>query len=160
MLKKLSLASAALVAGGLMVAAPSQAAPAGVKVGVLTCKVEPGWSFIVGSSKPLFCDYSPTKGRPERYVGDIQKAGVDIGYSDGATMVWAVLAPTSDVLSKDALEGDYVGASAGAAVGIGASVNVLVGGFDKSVTLQPVSVEGGTGVNLAIGVAALKLKRG
>lgn len=158
MLKKLCLASAALVASGLMFAAPSQAAPAGAKVGILTCKVEPGWSFIVGSSKPLYCDYKPTKGRPERYVGEIQKAGVDIGYTDGATMVWAVLAPTSDAFGKDALEGEYVGASAGAAVGVGAAVNVLVGGFDKSVTLQPISVEGGTGVNLAIGVAALKLK--
>lgn len=160
MLKKLCLASAALVAGGLILAAPSQAAPAGVKVGVLTCKVEPGWSFIVGSSKPLFCEYSPTKGRrPEAYVGDIQKAGVDIGYTSGATMIWAVIAPTSDV-GKDALEGEYVGASAGATVGVGAGVNVLVGGFDKSITLQPVSVEGSTGLNLAVGVAALKLKRG
>ena len=158
MLKKLCLASAALVAGGLMFAAPSQAAPAGVKVGILTCKVEPGWSFVVGSSKSLYCDYKPNKGRSERYVGDIQKAGVDLGYTDGATMVWAVIAPTSDALSKDALEGEYVGASASAVVGVGGSVNVLVGGFDKSVTLQPVSVEGGTGVNLAIGVAALKLK--
>jgi len=156
MVKKL-LASAALVAGGLMLASSAQAAPAGVKVGVLTCKIEPGWSYIVGSTKDLFCTYEPTKGRPERYVGQVQKVGVDIGYSDGATMVWAVIAPTSDV-GKDALEGDYAGAQASVAVGVGVGANVLVGGFDKSITLQPVSVEGGTGLNLAAGVAAIKLK--
>jgi hypothetical protein len=145
----------ALVAGGAALA-PANAAEGGVKVGVLTCHVEPGWSYVIGSTKPLDCDYAPTRGRPERYVGQIQKVGVDIGYTSGATMVWAVIAPTSDV-GKDALEGDYVGASAGAAVGVGAGVNVLVGGFDKSITLQPVSVEGGTGVNLAAGVSAINL---
>lgn len=158
MVKKL-LASAALVAAALMLASSSQAAPAGVKVGVLTCKIEPGWSYIVGSTKDLFCTYEPTKGRPERYVGQVQKVGIDLGYSDGATMVWAVVAPTSDV-GKDALEGDYAGAQASVSVGVGVGVgaNVLVGGFDKSITLQPVSVEGGTGVNLAAGVAAIKLR--
>lgn len=157
MIRKLCLtASAVALVAGAATLAPAQAAPAGVKVGVLTCDVAPGWSYIVGSTKPLECEYAPTRGRPERYVGQVQKVGVDIGYTSGATMVWAVIAPTSDI-GKDALEGDYVGASAGAAVGVGAGVNVLVGGFDKSITLQPISVEGGTGVNLAAGVAGINL---
>lgn len=149
-------ASVVGLVSGIAMLAPAQAAPAGVKVGMLTCNVEPGWSYVVGSTKDLQCEYAPTKGRGERYVGKIQKVGVDIGYSSGATMVWAVIAPTSDV-GRDALEGDYVGASASAAVGVGAGVNVLIGGFDKSITLQPVSVEGGTGINLAAGVAGLNL---
>ena len=149
----LSAGVAALMLG----AAPAQAANAGVKVGLLTCKVEPGWSYIVGSTKALHCSYAPSRGKPERYMGDIQKVGIDLGYSDGATMVWAVIAPTSDV-GKDALDGEYAGASASVAVGVGAGVNVLIGGFDKSITLQPVSVEGGTGVNLAAGVASISLK--
>ena len=148
----LSAGVAALMLG----AAPAQAANAGVKVGLLTCKVEPGWSYIVGSTKALHCSYAPSRGQPERYMGDIQKVGIDLGYSDGATMVWAVIAPTSDV-GKDALDGEYAGASASVAVGVGAGVNVLIGGFDKSITLQPVSVEGGTGVNLAAGVASISL---
>ena len=149
----LSAGVAALMLG----AAPAQAANAGVKVGLLTCKVEPGWSYIVGSTKALHCSYAPSRGQPERYMGDIQKVGIDLGYSDGATMAWAVIAPTSDV-GKDALDGEYAGASASVAVGVGAGVNVLIGGFDKSITLQPVSVEGGTGVNLAAGVASISLK--
>ncbi len=159
MINKIVLSSAALVAGSLALAAPSSSAGAGVKVGVLTCKVEPGWSYVVGSTKPLDCTYKPSRGRPETYFGEIQKVGLDIGYSDGATMVWAVIAPSSDV-GRDALEGNYAGASASATVGVGAGVNVLVGGLDKSITLQPVSVEGGTGVNLAAGVTAIHLKHG
>jgi hypothetical protein len=159
MLKKLTMTAgaAALIAGLATLAVPAQSAPAGVKVGVLTCKVEPGWGYVVGSTKPLHCSYEPTRGRAERYIGDVQKVGLDIGYSDGATMVWAVIAPASDV-GKDALEGNYAGAAASVSVGVGAGVNVLVGGLDKSITLQPVSVEGGTGVNLAAGVAAINLK--
>jgi hypothetical protein len=157
MLNKLLLTAGAAALTGFAAFMPAQAAPAGVKVGMLTCDVEPGWSYVVGSTKSLQCSYTPSKGRPERYVGDIQKVGVDLGYSSGATMVWAVIAPTSDV-GKDALEGEYGGAQASAAVGVGAGVNVLIGGFDKSITLQPVSVEGGSGVNLAVGVAGLSLK--
>ena len=151
------MTSAAALVASVAAFAPAQAAGAGVKVGMLTCKVEPGWSYVVGSTKSLQCSYSPTKGRPERYVGNIQKVGVDLGYSDGATMMWAVVAPTTDV-GKGALEGEYGGVSASAAVGVGAGANVLIGGLDKSITLQPVSVDGGTGVNLAVGVAGIKLR--
>ena len=134
--------------------APAQAA--GVKVGVLTCNVEPGWSYVVGSTRPLECSYSPNHGRGEHYIGKVEKVGVDIGYVSGATIVWAVIAPTSDIRAG-ALEGDYGGASANVAVGIGAGANVLIGGFDKSITLQPVSVEGDTGVNLAVSITSIRL---
>lgn len=156
MLNKLSLLGGVALVASFATFAPAQAAPPGVKVGMLTCKVEPGWSYIVGSTRPLECEYAPTRGRPERYVGQIQKVGVDIGYVSGATMVWAVIAPSSSV-GRDALEGDYVGASAAASVGVGAGVNALIGGFDKSITLQPVSVEGNTGVNLAASVTSINL---
>jgi hypothetical protein len=147
---------AAAVAGAFFLGSTAIAAPAGVKVGVLTCNVEPGWSYVVGSTRPLECSYAPNKGRGEHYVGKVQKVGVDIGYVDGATIVWAVIAPTSDV-RPGALEGNYGGASASIAVGVGAGANVLIGGFDKSITLQPISVEGQTGVNLAAGISAIEL---
>ena len=157
MLKNLTMTASALALfTGLALSMPAQAAGAGVKVGVLTCKVEPGWGYVIGSTKPLHCTYEPSRGRPERYVGDVQKVGVDIGYTDGATMVWAVIAPASDV-GKDALEGNYAGATAGAAIGVGAGVNVLIGGLDKSITLQPVSVEGSNGLNVAAGLAEVAL---
>jgi hypothetical protein len=151
----MTASAAALMLGAATFAHAAEGA--GVKVGVLTCKVEPGWSYVVGSSKALECSYSPSKGKKERYYGDIQKVGLDLGYSEGATMVWGVVAPTSDV-GKDALEGDYAGVSASVAAGVGAGAKVLVGGLDKSITLQPLSVEGDKGINLAVGVAAINLK--
>jgi hypothetical protein len=155
-MKRHLLTGVALVAGTLAFAPLTQAAEGGVKVGVLTCDIEAGWSYVVGSTKDLNCSYKPDNGANATYVGKVQKVGIDLGYSEGATMVWAVVAPTSDV-GADALEGDYVGASAGASVGVGAGANLLVGGFDKSITLQPLSVEGNTGVNLAAGVTAINL---
>lgn len=157
MLNKLNLMTgAAIVAGALMIGTGAHAAPAGVKVGVLTCNVEPGWSYVVGSTRPLECSYAPNRGHGEHYLGKVEKVGVDIGYVSGATIVWAVIAPTSDV-RPGALEGDYGGASANVSVGLGAGANVLIGGFDKSITLQPISVEGDTGVNLAVSITSIRL---
>lgn len=143
--------------------APAKPAPApakseaGVKVGTLSCNVESGWGFVFGSSKDVHCTYSPDKGKPARYTGAINKFGVDVGYTEGGVMVWLVVAPTSDV-GPDALEGEYGGVSAGAAVGVGGSANVLLGGFDKSIALQPLSLEGHQGLNIAAGIAGLDLK--
>jgi len=93
----------------------------------------------------------------ERYVGHIRKFGVDIGFQAGGVIVWGVFAPTTG-LPKGALGGDYGGATASAAVGVGAGGNVLVGGFQRSITLQPLSIEGTTGLNVAAGIAEVTLE--
>jgi hypothetical protein len=134
--------------------APAQAD--GVKVGVLNCHVSSGWGFIFGSSKDLRCDFSPNKGEAERYNGTVSKFGVDIGYTTGGVLIWDVIAPQSG-MKRGALTGDYAGASASATAGVGVGANVLVGGFDRSVTLQPVSVEGNMGLNIAAGIGAIGL---
>jgi hypothetical protein len=146
-------AAAAVVA----LSGATQAAPAGIKVGTLTCDVAAGAGFVFGSSKDLTCSYAPTNARIERYSGSISKWGVDIGYTGKGKLVWAVMAPTSDV-RPGAIEGEYAGASAQANVGVGLGANVLVGGFDKSIALQPVSVEGSTGLNVAAGIGQISLK--
>jgi hypothetical protein len=123
---------------------------------LLTCNVGSGWGWILGSSRNLSCVYSPTAGAPQRYVGQIKKFGVDIGYVSSAVMEWAVLAPTAD-LSSGALTGDYLGATGSASVGFGVGANVLFGGFNRSVALQPVSVEGNQGLDVAGGIGAVNL---
>jgi hypothetical protein len=138
------------------IASAAQAQP-GVKAGVLSCEVSGGWGFVFGSSKDMNCTFSPTRGEPEHYVGSINKYGVDIGYTRGGIMVWAVLAP-GDV-AHGALAGNYGGVTAGAAVGIGANAHALVGGANN-ITLQPLSVEGQTGLNVAAGVASMSLSPG
>ena len=142
----------------LALAGQAQAAPAGVKVGLLTCHVESGWGYIIGSSKDMHCNYQPNQGEPDRYEGTISKLGVDIGYSNSAVIVWDVVAPSSDIRSG-ALQGDYAGATAAVTVGGGVGAHVLLGGFDKSIALQPVSLEGNTGLDVAAGVGAMTLRR-
>jgi hypothetical protein len=143
-------------AASLALAASAHADPAGVKAGVLTCNVSSGWGLIFGSSKDLNCTYQSVSGHEEDYAGTINKYGVDIGYHNGGVMVWAVLAPTGD-LAPGALAGNYGGVTAGGAVGVGANANALVGGNNNTVSLQPVSVEGLTGLNVAAGVASISL---
>lgn len=148
---------AAVAVTGLAMASAADAAPHGVRVGDLTCNVASGWGFVFGSSKDLRCTYRGANGHREHYTGAISKFGVDIGYTEGGVLVWGVFAPTSD-MRKGALAGDYVGASAQATVAVGVGANALIGGFDKSFALQPLSVEGSKGLNVAAGIGSITLR--
>ena len=147
--------AAGLLAGAALLASPAQAA--GVKVGTLTCHVASGWGFIFGSSKDLRCVFAPSGGMGEHYIGTISKFGVDIGYTSSATIIWEVFAPSSGP-KRGALQGDYAGATASATVGVGVGAHALVGGLDRSITLQPLSIEGNTGLNVAGGIGAMSLR--
>jgi Protein of unknown function (DUF992) len=134
----------------------AHSAPVGAKVGVLTCDVSGGVDFI-RSSHALSCSYQGTGSAPvEHYIGHISSVGANFGYTKDAKIVWAVVAPSSDFKAQT-LEGEYAGVTAGATVGVGGAANVLVGGLDKSVSLQPLSFEGSEGINIAAGVTAIKL---
>jgi hypothetical protein len=146
---------AAVAVAGLSLGTAANAAPAGVRVGDLTCNVASGWGFVFGSSKDLHCTYRGN-GYREHYVGSIDKFGVDIGYTDGGVLVWGVFAPASD-MRKGALTGQYVGGTAQVNAGIGAGANALVGGFNKSIALQPLSLEGSKGLNVAAGIGSISL---
>ncbi len=126
------------------------------RAGVLTCDVSAGIGLVLGSQKELSCAFAPKgSGRREDYGGTITKFGLDVGVIGGGVMVWTVF--TRTVAGPGFLAGDYAGVSGEASVGAGLGANVLVGGSNRTVTLQPVSVQGQIGLNLAIGVAALHL---
>ena len=150
-----SMIGAAAAMATLVFASSANAAPHGVRVGDLTCNVASGWGFVFGSSKDLHCTYRGN-GHVEHYTGSISKFGVDVGYTEGGVLVWGVFAPTSD-MRQGALSGDYVGGSAQVTAGLGVGANALVGGFDKSVALQPLSVEGSKGLNVAAGIGSISL---
>ena len=155
MCRKLAVAIIALglVGGVLAFGTPAQAQS--VKAGIMTCNVAGGFGFIFGSSRAVNCTFAPGGVAPQRYVGAINKFGVDIGYVEGAVMVWAVLAPTNDP-GPGSLAGTYVGATGSASVGVGVGANVLFGG-GNSISLQPLSIEGNKGVNVAGGIAEMTL---
>jgi hypothetical protein len=147
----------ATMLGAFAFAGSAEAATHGVKVGELTCGVASGWGFVFGSTKDLRCVFRQNDKKAVHYTGSISKFGVDIGYTEGGVLVWEVVAPTSDV-RPGALDGDYVGVSAGATAGVGVGANVLVGGFDKAFSLQPLSVSGNKGLNVAAGIGSISLK--
>lgn len=136
----------------------SSARAADVKVGYLSCHVASGWGIIFGSSRELDCTYTPASGKEvEHYKGDINKYGADIGYTQSAVILWTVLAPSTD-MEQGAIAGHYAGATASATLGLGAGAHVLVGGLHSSIALQPISIEGNTGLNVAAGIATINLE--
>jgi Protein of unknown function (DUF992) len=147
--------AAAALAVALGVPASTQAQRA--KVGTLTCDISGGIGLIIASQKQVQCLFTPSEPGPrEVYVGAIRKFGLDLGATAGGEMVWSVFAPTSGRVA--ALAGTYAGATAEATVGAGIGANVLIGGSDRTIALQPVSVQGQTGLNVAAGVAELELR--
>jgi len=144
-----------LMLGALVLTTPARAQ--GARVGVLNCNVSSGFGFIIGSSRSINCTFSGAGGRLEHYVGTINRFGVDIGYIRGGVLIWSVLAPTA-VPAPCALAGNYGGATAQATVGVGVGANVLVGGSANSISLQPLSIEGTTGLNVAAGIASMTLQ--
>jgi hypothetical protein len=130
-----------------------------IAAGTLTCHGHGGVGLIFGSKENMRCEFTTAiSGRVYRYNATITKVGLDIGFTGASTLVWTVLGSTTD-LPADALEGGYGGVTAGIAVGVGGNANALVGGSNQSVVLQPLSVEGDTGINLSAGVAGLSLTR-
>ena len=132
----------------------------GVKVGTLKCNEGSGWGFVFGSTHDLKCMFNGfTKGeKPIRFTGVIKKYGVDIGYQGNAVLLWAVAA-TSEKFAPGDLAGTYGGVTAEAAWAGGLGANILVGGSKQGFALQPLSVEGIAGVNVAAGVAEVELKQ-
>jgi hypothetical protein len=145
------------IAAVALAAAFAAPASANTKVGTLDCDISAGVGMVVVSQKGVKCVFTPsTTRRPEIYRGTISKYGVDVGFTSGGHMIWAVFAPTTDKL-RGALAGSYVGATAEATVGAGAGANALLGGSNQTITLQPLSIQGQTGLNLAVGVGGLSL---
>ena len=148
-----ALSLATLPASSLMAQAP----PQGTKAGVLACKLSPSIGLIIGSRQRMSCRYDRNGGGPpEFYTGVMNNIGLDIGITAGGALAWGVVAPTAGPM-RGALAGTYVGASGAIGVGVGVGANVLVGGSNRSIALQPLSVEGSVGVNLSLGVSGLTL---
>ena len=141
-----------------LVSTSSARAEPKIQAGQLVCKGGVGFGLLVISSKGFDCTFTPADGRrPHYYRARVTNLGVDIGITGPSILMWTVLASTN-TLRPGQLEGQYLGAGAEASVGVGAGAKLLIGGFKKSVALQPLSVQGQTGVNVAYGIAGLRLR--
>lgn len=155
---KLSLITSSVLAVGLALAAvaPASAQDGRVRVGVLNCEGPGQVSFIVGSVTQMACVFKPEYGAPQAYNAKITRIGVDIGVTTANALAWAVFAPTKRI-GPGEIAGGYGGVAAGAAVVVGGTANVLLGGSNNSVALQPISLVGSRGANVVAGIAGLDL---
>jgi Protein of unknown function (DUF992) len=147
-----------ILALGPLAATPAKAEGAWTQAGVLTCRLNPSIGFIIAGHQSMECNFRESGSDVlQRYEGAINTVGLDIGVTAGGVLAWAVFAPTKGV-PVGALAGEYVGASGDVGIGIGAGANVLIGGSNRTVALQPLSLEGSVGLNVALGVSMLKLR--
>jgi hypothetical protein len=151
------LIPAALLAS--LISAAAQQPLQRVQVGILECRGAASIGFIVGSVTNLGCIFRSDFMPEDRYVATIRKVGLDLGITQESVLAWGVFAPTAR-LGPGALSGDYVGAQGSASLGVGAGGNALFGGSANSIALQPLSVQGQVGVNIAAGLETLELRPG
>jgi hypothetical protein len=152
---RLSTLSIAIVALLTPIASANALPP--VRAGILQCQGGQNVGFVVGSVTSLECVFQSEGRRPEPYIATVRRYGVDLGITGQTRLAWAVNAPTGQVGRGD-LAGNYGGVGANASVGVGFGGNFLVGGPANSYALQPISVQGQTGLNVAAGVADIDLQ--
>jgi hypothetical protein len=151
------LLGAALLGVAVLSGSAQAQRPVWEQSGTLNCDVSGGIGFIIGSQRQVNCLFTPSyPAPPEQYVGTITKFGLDVGITGAGQLVWEVLISTTR--RRGVLAGSYAGASAEATVGAGLGANLLVGGNDRSVALQPLSIQGQVGLNVAAGVAEIALQ--
>ena len=156
MLRNLFAAAVIAAASLALTATPSAAQPRQVQVGTLTCSLSASIGLIVASQKNVNCIFRGRPGEPEEaYTGTMTTVGVDIGVTSGGVIIWAVFSDTDRYVGM--LAGTYAGATAEVSVAAGLGANVLVGGSHRSVALQPLSVQGQIGLDIAGGIGALEL---
>jgi len=150
-------AAAAVVAAALvMVVGPADAQPRQIQVGTLSCSMSASIGLIVGSQKNVNCVLRGQPGEPEEaYSGTMTTIGLDIGVTSGGVIVWTVFADTDRYAGM--LAGIYTGATAEVSVAAGLGANVLVGGSNRTVALQPLSLQGQVGLDIAAGIGQLEL---
>jgi hypothetical protein len=151
------LVRSVLVLSSLLVVVSANAQGSKTRAGVLTCRTSASIGLVVGSHQKLRCQFKADAGWTQDYSGVINRLGLDLGVTGGGIMTWLVMAVTSDI-PPTALTGRFVGASGDISAGVGVGANVLIGGTKKAISLQPLSVEGQVGVNLALGVAGMTLQ--
>jgi len=155
-LSTLRLSTSALAAATLMASLATAHAIPAVRAGMLECQGGQNVGFVVGSVTRLECVFQSQGRRPEAYIATVRRFGVDLGFTEQTQFSWAVNAPAGRV-GRGELAGNYSGVGANASVGVGFGSNFLVGGPEHSYALQPISVQGQTGLNVAAGVADIEL---
>jgi hypothetical protein len=146
------LGTAALAA---VMSTPADAQRDRVQTGTLECSLSSGIGLVLGSQRNVACNFKPNGGPPEAYEGTMTRIGIDIGVTGGGAIIWGVFTGTN--LYAGMLTGTYVGATAEMSIAAGLGANVLVGGSNRAVALQPLSVQGQVGLNIAAGVGTLEL---
>ena len=155
MMLRLSCLAAATAA---LMSVTVPAAQANVEAGGLNCRSAGGVGYVIGAVLNFDCIFVPSYGgRPHRYFGVVRRLGLDLGYTQGVSLGWAVFAPTGYVRPGD-LAGSYGGVQAGASFGVGLGANALIGGSNNTFALQPVSGQAQAGFNVAAGLEGLELR--
>src|ERR1700722_8580548 len=87
-----SIAAAAITA---FMASPVKAQGARVQIGTLRCSLSSSIGFVVGWERNVTCIFGADNAPDEGYEGRLNKIGLDLGFTTGGKIIWAVLGHTN-----------------------------------------------------------------
>ena len=148
----------ATVVASLSMTAGQAMADKTVNLGMLVCDMSRSIGLIVIQKQKMTCEFRPVSGAREVYSGRITDYGIEIGKIKEGHLIWGVFAAALLDMPPGALNGHYAGVQAEAALGLGVGANALIGGTGKGFILQPASVEGEVGINIATGIRTVTLE--
>jgi hypothetical protein len=159
MLKKVLLCLA-IATSGAMAQAHEDAPEGKVRAGSLICEVGPSIGLVLFSTpRKVTCTYSRAGGLDEVYKGTMKNIGINAGITAGSVIEWLVFVATDSRGENNLMSGTYAGKELNGSIGLGGGVNFLVGGFNKSVSLQPWSIQQQVGVNFNWSLVKMKLHK-
>jgi hypothetical protein len=131
---------------------------AGDRVGSLQCRLLGNGISVLVENQQMDCIYrDDAEGAvPAHYVGALTKVGANVTINGPGELAWGVVSATSHI-GPGALAGAYYGPGFSAKVLVGGGGAALVGGSNDTFSLQPFSIEAGSGVGWTAGVERLTL---
>lgn len=131
----------------------------GAQIGLLECRTVEGSGFtlLISSTADVKCRFEATGGVVEKYRGETGVAlGIDLHWDRKTKIVYTVFAANYKAGSYQ-LTGKYLGGGGSATVGVGVGAQALIGGGNKSISLEP-ALSGSKGAGISGGMTYLYLE--
>ena len=131
-----------------------------VQIGSLSCNLGLGDGSFTGEGKMASCIFDPAQDAfsEETYDGEVNSSGPGSGETVNGSMAWLVFAPSADSWSEGGLAGSFTAISDEGAFGSSLGRDVLGGGTEGKLALQPLNLGPADTPSVFDGVTEMQLK--
>ena len=125
-------------------------------MGTLTCSLSASIGLVVGSQRNVSCLFRGTSGEPdEPYTGTMTRVGLDVGLTTGSVIFGRC--SRTRTATKGCSPAPIPGRRQKCPLPLVSAPTSSSAGSNRTLALQPLSVQGQIGLDIAAGVGSLDL---